>query len=105
MTSTEPRLFDDEPELLPAIVVEGTGGEVAPLAELAERARNYARSSKDVTTCSRSATSTRDASDELVTRARVRIDHKWASAASDAEGPARWRGLRGSGADGRVSRG
>jgi site-specific recombinase XerD len=49
MTSTEPHLFEDEPEVLPA-VVEQRGGEVAPLQELAERARSYARSSKGANT-------------------------------------------------------
>jgi site-specific recombinase XerD len=53
MTSTEFRLSDapeDEPEVLPAVVVDEGGGEVAPLAELAERARSYARSSKAANT-------------------------------------------------------
>ena len=53
MTSTEPRLWDaleEDPEVLPAIVVKASGGEVAPLEELAERARNYARSSKAANT-------------------------------------------------------
>src|SRR3954469_17540516 len=50
MTSTEPRLFEDGRELLPAVVEVEGGGEVAPLAELAERARSYARSSKAANT-------------------------------------------------------
>jgi site-specific recombinase XerD len=53
VTSTEPRLWDaledDEPEVLPAIVVE-PAGEVATLVELEERARSYARSSKAANT-------------------------------------------------------
>jgi hypothetical protein len=53
MTSTEPRLRDaleDEPEVPPAMVVE-TGGELAPLADLEERARSYARSSTAASRC------------------------------------------------------
>src|SRR3954469_2285864 len=50
MTSTEPRLFEDGRELLPAVVEVEGGGEVAPLAELAERARDYARNSKAANT-------------------------------------------------------
>ncbi|MGH2357435.1 MAG: tyrosine-type recombinase/integrase [Candidatus Limnocylindria bacterium] len=44
MTSTEPTLWDgDAAEIVPAVVEVERGGEVAPLAELAERARSYAR--------------------------------------------------------------
>src|SRR3954454_1025066 len=50
VTSTEPTLWeDDDADLVPAIV-EPSGGEVAPLAELTERARAYARSSKAANT-------------------------------------------------------
>jgi hypothetical protein len=37
VTSTEPRLFDDDPEVLPAIVVAASGGEVAVLREPGSR--------------------------------------------------------------------
>lgn len=47
---TEPRLFQDDPEVLPAIVEAEGGGEVAELADLDERARDYARSSKAANT-------------------------------------------------------
>jgi len=50
VTSTEPTLWgNDADELLPAVVEKG-GGDVAPLAELTERARAYARSSKAANT-------------------------------------------------------
>jgi site-specific recombinase XerD len=49
VTSTIPTLWDDDAGLLPALVEQG-GGEVAPLAELTERARSYARNSKAVNT-------------------------------------------------------
>jgi integrase len=42
--------FGDEPAVLPAVVVGVDGGALAPLAELAERARSYARSSKAANT-------------------------------------------------------
>lgn len=45
MTSVEPRL-PDEPELLPAVLVDEVGGTIAELEALTERARAYARSSK-----------------------------------------------------------
>jgi integrase len=51
VTSTEPTLWEEaDAELVSAIVIAASGGEVAPLAELAERARNYARSSKAANT-------------------------------------------------------
>jgi site-specific recombinase XerD len=53
MTSTEPRLWDaleDDVEVLPAVAEPESGGEVATLVELEERARSYARSSKAANT-------------------------------------------------------
>ena len=50
---TEPDVADalgDEPGVLPAVVVDADGRGLAPLAELAERARSYARSSKAANT-------------------------------------------------------
>jgi hypothetical protein len=50
VTSTEPTLWaETDAKAVPAIV-EPSGGEVAELVELAERARNYARSSKSANT-------------------------------------------------------
>ncbi|MDA0163146.1 tyrosine-type recombinase/integrase [Solirubrobacter ginsenosidimutans] len=40
----------DEPGVLPAVAVDADGGALAPLAELAERARSYARGSKAANT-------------------------------------------------------
>ena len=49
MTSTKPTLREDDAELVPAITTR-RGEDVAPLAELTERARAYARSSKAANT-------------------------------------------------------
>ena len=51
MTSIEPTLWDEtDAKLVPAIAEAASGGEVAELVELGERARDYARNSKAANT-------------------------------------------------------
>ena len=50
MTSTEPSFWEADDELLPVVVEPLDRGALVPLAELTERARAYARSSKAANT-------------------------------------------------------